>query len=117
MNIRSMSKNIKEFDTYLDHLKHKFTVIGLTETWLKESNGDLYSLKGYHLIEKHRESQGGGVAVCIEEHLSYFERRDISLFESDLEYIFIEIDKEQLGIKKYNSWYNISPSWDRYQVF
>ena len=53
-----------------------------------------------HLIEKHRESQGGGVAVCIEEHFSYFERPDISLFESDLESIFIEIDKEQLGIKK-----------------
>ena len=34
MNIRSMSKNIKEFETYLDLLKHKFTVIGLTETWL-----------------------------------------------------------------------------------
>ena len=100
MNIRSMSKNIKEFETYLDLLKHEFTVIGLTETWLKESNCDLYGIKGYHLIEKHRESQGGGVAVCIEEHLSYFERPDISLFESDLESIFIEIDKEQLRIKK-----------------
>ena len=51
------------------------------------------------MIEKHRESQGG-VAVCIEEHLSYFETPDISLFESDLESIFIEIGKEQLGIKK-----------------
>ena len=64
------------------------------------------------MIEKHRESQGG-VAVCIEEHLSYFETPDIFLFESDLESIFIEIGKEQLGIKKGNSWYNISPSWDK----
>ena len=65
MNIRSMSKNIKEFETYLDLLKHKFTLIGLTETWLKESNCDLNGIKGYHLIEKHRESQGGGVAVAL----------------------------------------------------
>ena len=39
------------------------------------------------------------MTVCIEEHLNYFERRDISLFESDLKSIFIEIDKEQPGIK------------------
>ena len=86
MNIRSMSKNIHQFETYLDLLKHRFTVIGLTETWLKDSNCDLYGIKGYHLIEKHRKSQGGGVAVCIKDHLNYFERPDVSLFESDLEF-------------------------------
>ena len=49
MNIRSMGKNIHQFETYLDLLKHKFTVIGLTETWLKESNCDLYGIKGYQI--------------------------------------------------------------------
>ena len=100
MNIRGMSKNIHQFETYLDLLKHRFTVIGLTETWLKDSNCDLYGIKGYHLIEKHRKSQGGGVAVCIKDHLNYFERPDVSLFENDLESVFIEIDKEQLGLNK-----------------
>ena len=100
MNIRSMSKNIHQFETYLDLLKHIFTVIGLTETCLKDSNCDLYGIKGYHLIEKHRKSQGGGVAVCIKDHLNYFERPDVSLLESDLESVFIEIDKEKLGLNK-----------------
>ena len=84
-NIRSMSEYIHQFESYLDLLKHRFTVIGLTETWVKDSNCDLYGIKGYHLIEKHRKSQGGGVAVSIKDHLNYFERPDVSLFESDLE--------------------------------
>ena len=93
-------QNIHQFETYLDLLKHRFTVIGLTETWLKDSHCDLYGIKCYHLIEKHRKSQGGGVAVCIKDHLNYFERPDVSLFESDLESVFIEIDKKQLGLNK-----------------
>ena len=56
INTRSLSRKVHQFETYLDLLKHRFTVIGLTGTWLKHSNCDLYGIKGYHLIEKHRKS-------------------------------------------------------------
>ena len=41
-NIRSAPCNLKRFDTYLDTLDHSFSFIGLTETWFKNDNKDLY---------------------------------------------------------------------------
>ena len=40
------------------------------------------------------------MAVCIKDHLKYFKRPNVSLFESDLEYVFIEIDKDHFGRNK-----------------
>ena len=37
-NIRSSSCNLRKFDIYLDTLDHKFSFIGLSETWLKKGN-------------------------------------------------------------------------------
>jgi hypothetical protein len=57
-NIRSLPKNLSEFDLYLLNIKLRFTVIGLTETWLKCSNVDIYSLLGYqheYIIRKPLE--------------------------------------------------------------
>ena len=33
-----------------EYLKHDFTVIGLSETWLSDNDGDLYGLCGYKVI-------------------------------------------------------------------
>ena len=60
-NIRSVSKNLSSLESYLKMLKHEFTILGLTETWLQNENNDLYSLNGYHFIGKHRVIRGGGV--------------------------------------------------------
>ena len=50
VNIRSARKNIGAFENYLNILKHEFTVIGLTETWLNDYDFDLYGLSGYKVI-------------------------------------------------------------------
>ena len=100
INIRSLKKNLTEFESYLDMLSHKFTIIGFTETWLSDADSELYGPNGYHFIGKHRNSRGGGVAVCVQSHLHYFERPDISTIESDMETVFIEISKDQLQIDK-----------------
>ena len=100
INIRSLRKNLTEFEIYLQMLSHKFTIIGLTETWLDEADSELYRPNGYHFIGKHRNSRGGGVAVCVQNHLSYFGRPDISILESDMESVFIEISKDQLQVNK-----------------
>ena len=41
-------------------------------------------------------SIGGGVALCVKKHLIYIERPDLSIFENDIEFIFMEINKECL---------------------
>ena len=49
---------------YLDSLEHKFSVIGLTETWLKYENINDFSLSNYNFVGKVRDhKQGGGVAI------------------------------------------------------
>ena len=83
-------------------LKHEFTVIGLTETWLNDNDFDLYGLSGYKVIGRHRVNRTcGGVAVCIQDQVSFRERPDLSCFTEDFETVFIEIEKgNQLNAKK-----------------
>ena len=101
-NIRSVSKNLNSLESYLKMLKHEFTIVGLTETWLQNENNDLYSLNGYHFIGKHRVNRGGGgVAVCLKDHMAFSERNDISIFDDELESVFIEIDKSQWYTDKF----------------
>ena len=85
----------------LDLLDHDFTVVGLTETWPSECDWDLYKLHGYSIVENHRESRvGGGVAICIQDQISVAKRNDISVYCSDIESVFVEIDKDQIGSSK-----------------
>ena len=47
LNIRSMMKNMSQFENYLQNIHHKFTFIGLSETWINEGTADLFSINGY----------------------------------------------------------------------
>ena len=75
-------------------LKHEFTVIALTETWLNDNDCDLYGLSGCKVIGRHRVNRtGGGVAVCIRDHVFFRERPDLYSSTEDFETVFIEIEK------------------------
>ena len=101
LNIRSIKQNVTKFETFLEMLNLEFTIIGLTETWLHDHDCNLYSLSGYHIAENHRESRnGGGVAVCIKDCISFTKRCDLSVFNCDIESVFVEIDKDQVGSSK-----------------
>ena len=96
-NICSIPRNLTSFDNYLSTLGHDFSIIGLTETWLKEHNIELYGIDGYnseHAIRKNKS--GGGVSIFIQDTLEYFIRQDLSYQNDNIECIFIEIDKSQL---------------------
>ena len=69
----------------MDLLDHDSTVVGLTETWLIECDCDLYKLRGYSIVENHRESRVGG---------------GVSVYCSDIESVFVEIVKDQIGSSK-----------------
>jgi hypothetical protein len=47
-NVRSLRQNYTKFTTMLDTLDHSFSVLGLTETWLKPHNATLYNIDGYN---------------------------------------------------------------------
>ena len=102
LNIRSAVKNLNEFSVYLDNLKHNFSVIGISETLFQEDNcSNLYTIKGYRMVEKHRQNKrGGGVGVFVKNNQRFKERADLSIFDDNMESVFIEIDKSCCGFNK-----------------
>ena len=63
LNIRSIPKNLLYLTTYLETLLFKFTIIGITETWLKEHNVNSYNIHGYNIVHNYRRHKMGG-GVC-----------------------------------------------------
>ena len=100
-NIRSISKNLNNFDTYLNSLNHEFSVIGLSETWLKPDTVDIFGLDGYnseHTYRPHRS--GGGVSLFIKDYIEYTVRDDLCFNNDHIESIFIELEREIIGKRK-----------------
>ena len=63
-------------------LEHKFSVIGMCETWLKTTNCNLYGYDGYEAEYRCREHRKGcGISLYISNHIEYKRRHDLeSLF-------------------------------------
>ena len=101
MNIRSIVKNLNEFDLYLNNLNHEFPIIALSETWLKDHNCDRYGIDGYNAEHNCRPNRGGGgVSFYIKETIEYTVRDDLCFQNNILETLFIEIDKDQFAKKQ-----------------
>ena len=91
-----MNKNLGAFENYIESLHHKFNVFGFTDTWLKDSDCGLFSIPGYDMTKKHRSDRPGGVvAVFVNDDLKYSVRDDIDIFNSCMESLFIEVNKEE----------------------
>ena len=94
MNVRSLPKHFSELDLYLGSLQHQFSILGITETWLNETNCDLYGLHGYSSIDKFRHNTpGGGISLYVRDNILFKERSDLAVFNRELEMLCIEIDK------------------------
>ena len=78
----------------LENIDIEFTVYGISETWLKDSNCELFSLSGYDLVEYHRSDRvGGGVGLFVSNSVHYNERTDFNVFNNVYESVFIEIQE------------------------
>lgn len=92
LNIRSVPKNLHNLSSYLQCLDMSFDIIGLTETWINETNKNLYNIKKYVHKESFRKvKRGGGVSLYVKEGLSFTEREELSINNSHLESLFIEL--------------------------
>ena len=88
------------FESFIDNLQGKFSIIGLTETWLTPVNADLHTLPGYcHVYRCRQGRQGGGVSLFISNNLPFIVRQDLTVLTDQLEQLFIEIDKSALRVK------------------
>ena len=79
-NARSLPHNFKFLTNYLACLDLVFNFVGVTETWLSDSNYDLYNMDGYNFYDNHRTLRsGGGVGLYIKENIEYLESRDCNV--------------------------------------
>ena len=86
INCRSLNANFTDLKILLETLDFSFDVIGLTETWLNESNADVFHLEGYDFCHKNRVAKhGGGVAFFIKSIINY---TIIELLTVDVENVF-----------------------------
>ena len=93
VNIRSLSKNFDKLNECLKILKTDFTVIGISETHLKEKPSEIYNLPGYSLEFVNRnEREKGGVCLYISDKVKYKLRKDLCHANSTYESCFIEIE-------------------------
>ena len=96
LNIRSIVNKCDDLLAYLNSLKHSFSVLGLTETWLNNDNITNFQIPHCHFIGKARENkQGGGVGLYVNQKYKYRERNDLAININDIiESQFIELTPE-----------------------
>ena len=100
-NIMSLKANRVMFETFIDNLQKKCSVIGLTETWLTSINGDLHDMHGYsHVYLCMQGRPGGGVSLFIRNNISCIVQQDFTVLTDQVEQLFIEIDKSVLHVNK-----------------
>ena len=66
LSIRRVPANLSSLLSDMENFDHRFSVIGLTETWLNPSNIDAHGIDGYNHVGNTRSNQhGGGVSLLI----------------------------------------------------
>ena len=107
INIRSLQKNYENLACLLKSLGHSFSIVSLSETWLKHETNNLYQIQGYDQISLHRKGKiGGGVALYVQNSLTYRLRKDLDIMHDALEATFIELDIGQTKPTVFGSCYH-----------
>ena len=90
---RSLPKNIGKLCDLLSLIDNKFTIIGVSETWLHSDNVDLYVIPEYTSIHVTRPSKkGGGVSLYVRSSLEYTVLSEMSIITEYLKCVFIDVN-------------------------
>ena len=101
VNIRSIPRNLDKLELHLDSLKHNFSIIAISESWLTSINKDVYHLKGYtHKYEIGEHRARGGVSLFVNNNIRFEVRSDIKVNLDDVNTLFIEISKNSIKSDK-----------------
>lgn len=93
VNARSLRKHYNEFHTLFSSTTSPISVICVSETWLSESDKNLYGFPSYTAEYCHRRnSSHGGSAIFVLGSVTYKRRLDLSLNVPDCESVWIEVD-------------------------
>ena len=79
IDIRSQKANLKPCEICLENLEFQFSVIGITETWLKDFNSDFYNIDGHHFVETHRTEKKLEEGLEFSLKATYVTKDDLTL--------------------------------------
>ena len=92
LNIRSANKNLDQLRNCLKSINHNFTIIGLTETQLKDIPHGQLHLQGYKLEYMNRVGRkSGGICLYIRDDIEYKLRPELCKANCNFESCFIEV--------------------------
>ena len=93
LNIRSLNKHFDDLLSLVDKpLRNPFSLIGLTETWINYDSHHPFHIDDYEFINKNRQDRiGGGVAFYVLKSFNYTILEEISVCNTFIESLFIEI--------------------------
>ena len=94
LNIRSLERNLDKLTNLLSNLSMRFSVIGITETWLQHTS-HLVDIHGYSFFHRFRPNRvGGGVGLYLTENCDSKIRDDLCFVNQEIaESLFIEINR------------------------
>lgn len=100
-NIDGNASNFDSFATEINSYNHIFSMIGLAETNLNEENKELYKLPGY--VSEYNDKfpgkqKGSGVALYIQENLTYNRIDSHCQCTKHIESLFIKITNSDTPI-------------------
>ena len=91
INTRSLNKNFDSLELLLTNLtQFPFSIIGITETWLRTTSPPVFNLHNYNMLRADRQcGKGGGVALYIFDKLKTKSRPDLHIEGG--EDLFVEV--------------------------
>ena len=91
-NIRSLSKNIEHMKSVIFSQKFPCSILGLSETWLRNEPHSCFSIDGYNMaVNNRRNRRGGGVALYVSTSLNYKVISELSYMTDAVEALCVEI--------------------------
>lgn len=98
-NVRSARHNSTNLSNYMMCLKHRFDIIGLSETWLNPIITDIGGFPDYVQVHKYREKKsGGGVSLLINNQIKFHELDSLCMCNEVAETVFVEIEMSEKNI-------------------
>ena len=93
MNVSSLTANFDELSSLLSLLNFEFSILGLTETRIKNNNVSIQiGIEGYSYEHTPTESSCGGGILYISNKFNYKPRNDLLIYKPFLiESVFVEI--------------------------
>ena len=95
-NIRSMAANMDKFVRSLSEteLDVQLSFLIITETWMKETDINVYGMPGYqHIYVCRKEKRGGGVSILANKNIDITMVTESSKVNKDIELITVKMFK------------------------